>query len=272
MDLVKLAAYLEDAHEDPLLAAGILKANGIYHVGLKYVWNTPIYEISDDNIARVNSTLQQNDIRPVIMYTELGMENSRDLESIKQADLVKAFNIAAYFKINIIRFGVGYREYQKYNVGYIDNVEAVTAWMKRVQSLAIEYGVVPVMDLYNSSYLAKPEDIHNFLEKFTKWKLLFDPAQPLIRSNVDIVDKYWHPLKKYVVALELHDFKTGYGHKPVGFGDAQVSSILKDCENESFDGWYILKPSLGRVYGECKTRSEVFSLAHQTLKSLLEAE
>lgn len=107
------------------------------------------------------------------------------------------------------------------------------------------------------------------LTKHRRWKLLYDPAQLLMHQNQDPFTRYWTLLKNFIEAVDIRDYKMGYGNRPAGFGDGRLNLTLKDAIATGFKGWYYLEPSLGRRYGNAVSRSQTLHMAIEALDMLL---
>lgn len=264
--LVKLAAYLDEAHDDPLQAVGVIKQCGLHHIALRTAWGSQICHLKDSLISSLREEMVKNDVTPVILYSNLGDIDSTALKTVPTSDIERVMQVASYYKINHIRFGIGNQEHIPHSVGYRDDNSEIDAWLKRIQTLAISYGVAPLLEVRRNDLMI------DRLKSHPKWRVLFDPAQFVISSATDVFDKYYKSLKPFLAAIELHDYKTGYGHKPVGFGNSKIKAIVDDCEEAKYNGWYILEHSLGRKYASYKSKHEVFAMSKQALDSIFEAQ
>ena len=264
MELLRLAAYIDEAHDDPIEAISILKKCGINYAALRTAWNTQIHLLNDTLLASLRNDLNRIGLTPILLYSDLGDVGSSLLPIISDRDIERIMQVASYFRINLVRFGIGVQEKHNNSVGIKDDSNNLEHWFKRIQDIAMKYSVVPLAEVRNGDLQTER------LKRYKKWKLIFDPASFVMSSSVDVYDKYYHNIKHNISALEIHDYKTGYGHKPVGFGSAQIKKIIEDCEDRNYDGWYILKHSLGRKYSSYKARHEVFEMAKQALDTVLE--
>jgi len=264
MELLKLAAYLDEAHDDPHQAASVLKQHKINYAALRTAWGMQLHLIQDKLISELRQVLLDADVTPVILYSNLGDIESDKLDSIDNGAVERVMQVASYFKINIIRFGIGQTSNQINSVGFKDDSKQIDAWLKRIQSSAIRYSVMPLLEVRRNNLFASQ------LKDNPKWRIIFDPSNYNVTTSADPFDRYYKQIKSNIAAIELHDFKTGYGHKPIGVGNSRIYDIIKDCESRNYNGWYILKHSLGRKYASYKSKHEVFSMAKQALDNILE--
>jgi hypothetical protein len=138
--------------------------------------------------------------------------------------------------------------------------------MQLIQERCLSTNIVPVLEITHDSPLFKPTEAVQYLNLYKRWKLLYDPAQIIIRQNCDPFVKYWTLLKSYVAAVDIHDYKIGHGHKPVGYGDTKMKITLED--SASMNLWYFLEPALGRKLGQYTTKLDTFKVAHEALVSI----
>lgn len=264
MELLKLAAYLDEAHDDPIESVKIIKQSGIHHIAIRTMWGTPIHLVKDQLISSLKQEMMKHDVSPVIISSNLGYVESTKLSSITDEQIERVMQIASFLKLNIIKFGIGIQEQYHNSVGYKDDSRELDAWLKRLHNLAITYGVTM---LYEAR---KQDSLIDISKVYPKWKISFDPANYIASSQADVYNKYFTKFKPNVGAIELHDYLTGVGHKPIGFGHSKIKQIIQDCEDSNYNGWYILKHSLGRKYASYKSRHEVFVMAKQALDTVLE--
>lgn len=263
MALLKLAAYLDEAHDDPIEAIKVIKDSGIHHVALRTVWSTPVHLVKDQLISSLKQELAKHDVSPVIISSSIGNTDSSKLSNINDGEIERVMQIATFMKLNVVKFGIGVPEQYNNSVGYRNDAIDLEAWAKRLHNLAINYGMALL-------YETKRQEISiDICKLYPKWKIAFDPANYVASSAVDVYNRY-AKIKSNLGVVELHDYLTGVGHKPAGFGHSKLKQIIQDCENSNYSGWYILKHSLGRKYASYKTRHEVFMMAKQALDTVLE--
>lgn len=259
MKLLRLASYLDEAGEDPLMACKNLKDLGIHYAALRQVWTSNVSILSDQSCATLKSALKRHDVTPIMLATELGNIAASKLMDILKSDINRIFDLVQYFKVPLLRVFVG--------TGSIKNNESVVKeWMQLIQEKCLSTNIVPVLELTHDSPLFKPTEAVQYLNAYKRWKLLYDPAQIIIRQNCDPFVKYWTLLKSYVAAVDIHDYKIGHGHKPVGYGDTKIKNTLDD--SASMNLWYFLEPALGRKLGQYQTKLDTFKVAHEALVTI----
>jgi hypothetical protein len=97
-----------------------------------------------------------------------------------------------------------------------------------------------------------------------RYHVLYDPADVLKVSKHDHITKYWILLNRWTRIIYAHDYKTGFGAKPVGFGDCNFERVFQNM-NESCI--VALKHGLGSKYPNCTTKEQVFALALDALRA-----
>lgn len=250
---LKLAAYLDEAGEDPITGCVTLKSARIPYVALRHVWTNNVCNISDQSCQSLKEILKSHDINVLMVASELGLVPSNELKKIPKTTINRAFDIAQYFGAQYIRIFIGISSNDN---GYIEE------WMNNITEKSISSNIAPLLELSHGSAVYKPTDVAQLMLKNRRWKLLYDPAQLIIKQAQDPFVKYWTLLKQFVGVIDIHDFKIGHGHKPAGFGDAKIQQTLNDS---TFNGWYFVEPGLGRKHGSALTRSDTFKLALEAL-------
>jgi len=269
----RLAAYLDEAGEDPQQAADTLLAYNLRHVALRYAWASNVCEIQDQSCQRLKDLLTRNDIKTTLVASDLGKVPIDALGSISQEQIRRTFDVVRYFGAPLVRVHAGISTGQ---ISAVDTQQAsadkyILDWMNRISDIAISDNVVPVLEVGFDSFLQHPSAIASVLASQRRWKLLYDPAQLIVRRHLDPFVKYWTLLKRSVAIIDLHDYKIGHGFKPVGFGDGKLDLTLRDAATANYHGWYILEPGLGRKHGNANTKAATFALAVEGLQHLLES-
>ena len=263
MKLVKLAAYLDEAGEDPACGCDTLRSVGITNIALRHAWSDNICKLSDQACKLLRLTINNNEMHTMLVASDLGLVPSNDLMKISKSDITRTFDIAKYFNSTSIRIFLGTRP----SISYKVDEAIIKEWMAMITELSIYANIVPVYEIMHGSSLYKPTEIVDMFNKFKRWKILYDPAQLIIRQSVNPFVKYWTLLKSYTHIIDIHDFKIGFGHKPCGYGDSFIQNTISDSHT-NFNGWYILEPSLGRKYGSALTKSDTFKMGFEALEAL----
>lgn len=259
LDQFKTAVYLDELHDDAIKASDLLKDQAIRYAVLRNVWGpTNICNATNDACKALRDRLDVNQQTTIAICSNLGVKPIEDLHKTPDDDIHHALHIAAYFKSPYVRIGVGTGKY---------NHDAVSAWMDRITGKCIDYNVAPIYEPTNESALIEPIDIISHLKQYKRWKLQYDPAQLILKKRFDPFVKYWMPLNKYVLAIDVRDFKMGQGFKPPGLGDAMIINTIKSAAANSYNGWLFLEPSLGRRYASAVSKVETFKLAMTALQS-----
>lgn len=261
---VKLAAYLDEAGEDPRISCASLKATQISYVALRHVWSSNVCLASDQACQLLKGILKEHDLTVVMIASELGQVSVTDLMKIPKSTIDRTFDIASYYGASHVRVFAGLANDAQNN----DIEPLLREWLSLITERAISANVIPLLEVTHGAAIYKPVDIAQWMSKFKRWKLLYDPAQLIIKQTQDPFIRYWTLLKQYVGMIDVHDFKIGHGHKPAGYGDAKLQITLDDASKFNFNGWYILEPALGRKHGGATTRTETFRTALDAFEAL----
>ena len=259
---VKIAAYLEDAGEDPLAACRVLQEVGIKNVVLRHVWTSNIKDLSDNGCAKLRKILDDHGMTPVAIISTIGDVPATELGHVSSEAFDRTFNLAAYFKAPMIGLTCGLQVPGKAD-------QQISDWMYSIQQKSVALNLLPLVEITTKSYLFNAVDVVVVLNKFSRIKLLYDPTQLIIRQNIDPFVKYWTLLKGYVGAIDVCDYKIGRGYKPAGFGDTNIARTITDAIQSRFGGWFFFEPSLGRRHGTAYTKSDVFRSALSAFNRIL---
>jgi hypothetical protein len=213
---------------------------------------------------KLRTILTDEEMTVILISSELGNIDAKDLMRITDQEIQKVFNIVSYFKAPMVRISAGTKTPH-------DCSSVIDEWMNRITEAAIAANVTPILEITQDSYLFTPVDVASQLNKHRRWKLLYDPAQFVLRQKLDPFVKYWSLLKNFTIAIDVRDIKIGRGFKPAGFGDTRIELTIKDSLN-GYSGWYIMEPSLGRRHGTSVTKEDTFQMALDAFDNILSQE
>lgn len=263
LEHLKVAAYLEDAGEDPLSACKTLREVGIPNAIIRHVWTSNIKDLPDNGCAKLKKILSDYKITPVALYSTIGDTPANQLPSITAESLDRTFNLAAYFGVPMLGLTCGLQTTERVDT-------QITDWLAEIQQRSLVANLLPLIEITSKSHLSIAAEVITTLIKFSRVKLLYDPAQLIIRQNVDPFVKHWTLWKQHVGAIDVRDYKIGRGYKPVGFGDTHIVRTIQDAIRSRYTGWYFFEPSLGRRHGTAQTKGEVFKSAFATFRSAID--
>lgn len=242
---MKIAAYIEDVDEDPIAAINYLSKKDIKNIAIKNIYRQNIRHINDDVCKNIKIVCNKTDTNILLLSSDIGYT-----EELRVPEIERLFIIAEYFKAKFIRFGL------LYNRDAILNI---------VNDFSLKHGITPVFETSRSIRAAEMNDI---VQKNKKWRIVYDPAQIILKTNIDPYKAYYTIIRDNIVIIDIHDYKIGFGHKPAGFGDGKLSETFSD---RSYQGWYILEPNLGVKYGSALNRQETFDLALESAQNLFDS-
>lgn len=259
---LKVAAYLEDAGEDPASACKAIKEAGIDYVVIRHVWTSNIKDLSDNGCAKLRKILSDSGVTPIAILSTIGDVPAPDLPSVDEKIIDRTFNLVKYFDVPMLGLTCGQKVPTKAD-------QQINDWLFQIANKSTALNITSLIEITPKSQLATPVELATLLSKHSRIKLLYDPAQLIIRQNIDPFVKYWTLLKKYVGAIDVRDYKIGRGYKPVGFGDTNIVRTVVDAANSTYKGWFFFEPSLGRKHGTAQSKSDVFKMAFTAFKSAL---
>lgn len=262
IDKLKLAAYLDEAGEDPASACRVLADNKFNYVVLRHAWSGNICDVNDKVCSALRKCLTEHNLSVVAIVSDLGRVSTVELNHTPKEKIDRLFNLASYFQTGMVRIHAGVRAKNT-------DEEAITDWMASITDRCLSAGVVPLYEIGDDSVVREPAEVAKFLSRFRRWRLLYDPVQLIIKQNQDPFSRYWTLLKASTAAVDLRDFKIGHGFKPAGFGDARIRLTVDEGLKGDYKGWYFFEPSLGRRYGSAVTKADTFKLALEALENIV---
>lgn len=257
IEKLKIAAYLEDAGDDPASSCKTLQEVGISNAVIRHIWTSNIKDLTDSGCVKLRKILDHHQIKPAAIYSTIANIPVNKLQDIPIEALDRTFSLAAYFKSPIIIFNCG----DKIKTGG-DYSKAIFYWLQEIQDRSLAANILPLIEITTNSHIMNASELITMLTRFSRPKLLYDPVQLIIKQNIDPFVKYWTLWKQHIAAIDVRDYKIGHGYKPFGYGDAQIVRTVADAIRSDFNGWYFFEPSLGKRHGTANTKSEVFKSAY----------
>lgn len=229
--VIKLAAYL-DEYDNIESSCSLLSKNNINYGILRGSEFGNVSLITDRQCKIIRDTIESYNISAIGLFAD-------------NNDHARVLNIANYFHVQYIIVN------DLHNINYLINLCA-----DRNITLLLEY----------SGNFGPVDDTIRLLQAL-KISLLFDPAELLFKKNCDIFSKYFLPFEKYIAAIDICDYKTGYGFKASGLGESNIKQIIS---RSAYDCWYFLEPRLNHRHYSMDSKADVFKLALDCFKNLLE--
>lgn len=259
---LKVAAYLEDAGEDPASACKAIKDAGINYVIIRHVWTSNIKDLSDSGCVKLRKIMSDNGVAPAAILSTIGDIPASDLPKIDDRAVDRTFNLAKYFGVPMIGLTCGLKTASQAD-------KQIDQWLYRITNHATSLNISCLIETTTKSHVHAASELAMLMTKHKMVKLIYDPAQLIIRQNVDPFVKYWTLLKQYVRAIDVRDYKIGRGFKPAGHGDTHIVRTVLDAINSNYNGWFFFEPSLGRKHGTAHSKSDVFRMAFTAFKDAL---
>jgi sugar phosphate isomerase/epimerase len=260
---LKLAAYLDEAGEDPDRGCKTLNEAGIFYAALRHTWTGNVCGISDTGHQRLAKILKDHDITVVMVASELGKVDSQQLARIGEDQIDRVISVCQYYRAPMLRVYIGQENPNT-------KKEEVEAWMQRVSDRCLHNGITPLLEIVPGAQIHSAPEVAQLLSNNKHWKLLYDPVALILKQNIDPFIRYWTLLKQYAAAIDIRDMKIGKGFKPPGFGDSRIGMTVADALGNRYAGWFIMEPSLGRRHGTAVTKSDTFKNALEGLDHILE--
>jgi sugar phosphate isomerase/epimerase len=260
---LKLAVYLDEVSDDIDTSIPILTQHKLNYVVLRNTKFGNICDVDDKVCNQIRTTLTNNNISVISIMPEIGKAPTSELLRISDSTIDRTIHVAKYFSAPFVRFFGGITTKETTILGNVD------AWMRKIAEKCVDHNLTPILEVTDESAVTRPADLITLITKHKRWKILFDPAQLVLRQKQEPFVRHWILLKPLVAAIDVHDYKIGVGFKPAGFGDAQLKLIMADSINTGFAGWYFLEPGLGRRHGNAVTRNGTFEMAVEALKVLI---
>lgn len=262
---IKLAAYLDEAGEDPQSACLTLKKHNINYAILRETWTGNVCDMSDNGHHRLRKLLEDNDISPIAIASNLGKLAHTKLSLITDKQIDDCINICKYYNSQYLRIYVG-EEDKSRDI----ELDKIYDWVNKATQKCLENNVICLYEITSNSTIFKAVDVVKMLSSIKNLRIIYDSAGLIIKHNFNPFIKHWPLLKNYIDIIDVRDVKIGHGFKVAGFGDSRIDMTINDAVNSNYKGWYAIEPSFGRKFGTANTKEDTFAYAVEGIDKLLE--
>jgi sugar phosphate isomerase/epimerase len=223
-----------------------LAETSISHVELRGVWGKAVLALSDDELARVKSALDENDVKVSAVGSPIGKIGIEEVFAPHVEKFQRAMDIAELLGapyVRIFSFFIPEGEEPGRYRG------AVLERMERLVQLAEERGVTLAHENERHIYGETPERCHDLLATIDSPRLraVWDPANFVI-GGVQPHDEGYALLRPYLAYVHVKDAVASSGEVvPAGEGDGQWRETLTALRADGFDGFFSLEPHLAKA-------------------------
>jgi sugar phosphate isomerase/epimerase len=268
--MIELCAFSDEAGKSLEEQIAALKRNGINKTELRSVSGVNISKISVEEAKKIQKELSQNQISVFSIGSPLGkVDINLDFESYLENECRHVFTIANIFKTDKVRVFSFYNAY--------DKEELVFQYMRRMCSLAAEYGVSLYHENEKDIYGDVKERIEKLFFSVPELKMVYDPANFILCG--ESADKTL-PLVKMAGYLHIKDAILESGEiVPAGEGDGKISEVIKNAKGDItatiephlkvFDGYATLDAHELKNKFSFKDNNEAFDAAVSAFKKII---
>lgn len=230
--LQRLSVYCDELDDDPVAACALARKIGLSSICLRRFWSTNAGRATDEVCQKVMAAVRQNDLKVPILSSDCGSVPAHDL---KFDDARRSIALAAYFKADALRVCAGLASGRQTDL---------SPWLKAVGGDCTSLGIVPLLEVTQDSYVQNVDQVASLLSAHTGWRLLYDPANLVMKKKQDPYERYWLRLRGSVFAVDLHDYKIGRGTVQAGVGDCRLRDTLIDALGSGHRARVVIEPGL----------------------------
>ncbi len=271
----------------PELTAQIagLKGLGMSYVEMRGVDGNNLIYHTDEKVAQIKKTLDDNGIRLSALGSPLGKIQITDDFAPHFEEFKRAVEISHKMECPTIRMFSFYIPRGSDPAAYEGEV---SERLGRFIDYAKANDILLLHENEKEIYGAMAAECRKLMGTFygDHFKAIFDFAN-FVQCGQDTLEAY-EMLKPYIAYIHVKDaLKADQSVVPAGYGDGNVALILKDLLSSGFDGFLSLEPHLfdftgfralekdGRSIagknGKTLSGLEAFTVAYEALRKILEA-
>ena len=282
---VKITGFADEIAPELEKQIAGLKGLGMSYVEMRGVDGNNLIYHTDEKVAQIKKTLEENGIRLSALGSPLGKIQITDDFAPHYEEFKRAVEIAHKMDCSTIRMFSFYlpqgSDPSVYEGEVIDR-------LGKFVDYATANDVLLLHENEKEIYGALAPECKKLMDTFygEHFKAIFDFAN-FVQCGQDTLEAY-EMLKPYIVYIHVKDaLKADQSVVPAGYGDGNVAAILKDLLASGFDGFLSLEPHLFDFAGfhvlekdgksmagkeqEKKVLSglEAFTVAHEALVKIL---
>lgn len=247
MPYAKISGFSDEIASDVKTQFEVLNKLGIKYFEPRGVDGKNISELNDDEVIALKEKMDRYGIKVSSIGSPVGKVKLTDdldahFEMFKR--VVKTAKMLDTKYIRIFSF------YHNGDEWTDDERELVLKELKKLISYAKENDVVLLHENEKDIYGDIASRCLDLMQELycDNFKAVFDPAN-FVQSNQDTKEAY-DMLNEYIEYMHIKDsMSSDWSVVPSGFGDGNVSYILKSLFDKGYNGYLSLEPHLGSFEG-----------------------
>jgi len=269
----KLTGFADEI--DPELDRQIetLQAEQMRHLELRGVWNTNVVRLNDEQIARIEQTLNAQGIAVSAIASPIGKIGIQDDFTPHLADFHRALDLARRLNAPFVRI---FSFFIPDGNDPATHREAVLDRLAQLVRAADGTGVTLLHENEKGIYGDTPARCHDLLTAIDSpiLRAAWDPANfvQVAGAAARPHDDGFDLLRPFIAYVHVKDAKSGGGCvTPAGEGDGQLRETIAALHADGFDGFFSLEPHLADAGPFSGFSGPVlFQTAAQAFKGLLD--
>jgi sugar phosphate isomerase/epimerase len=248
----------------------VLKQEGLRYLELRNVWDTNVLKLSEEQMERVRSKLQDNGFRISSIGSPLGKYNIGDDFAPQLHDLRRAIAVAKFFEtpyIRIFSFHLPNGEPAE------NHRDEVLSRMRQFTELAEQSGITLLLENESNMYGDKDDRYLDILQSCDSPHLrsAFDPGN-FVMNGVRPVSEAYPKVAGYIEYVHVKDATTEPRQfVPAGKGEGEFPQFLMALKQKEYSGFLSVEPHLKHYMPEASDPERVIA-AIRALKQLLADE
>jgi sugar phosphate isomerase/epimerase len=242
----QLSAFADEIAAELEEQIRVLGECGIRFLDLRGAWGKNVMELSDQELERVSTLLEEAGIGVAAVGSPIGKSTIDQPPSVELGRLERAACIAERLGARYIRVFSFYAPEGRSITEFHDQVfERIEGWLEEIS--AHHSSLVLVHENESRIWGETPERCLELLERFHGPNFVgcYDFAN-FVHDGIQRPHKTaWPMLKRYIDFFHLKDWSASTGHAvPCGEGDGEVERILAEVAKTRFDGFMTMEPHL----------------------------
>jgi sugar phosphate isomerase/epimerase len=269
--MVTISAFADEVSQDLTEQLDVLESEGVKHIELRGVWDTPVLKMSDEQMAKMKEQMDQRGFKLSAVGSPIGKFRIDEDFDQQKSQFAQAIKVGKFFGIRNIRVFSYYAPEGDTTEKWRDQI---MGRMRAFVDMAEEADMLMLHENEGGIYGESPQNCVDLIETMNSehFKAIFDPANFVVAKH-DPAKECYPLLKKHIRYFHIKDARASDRKvTPAGEGDGGLLEVLEDqLVYEGFKGFLSLEPHLkhaGKSGGF--TGPDAFKVAAQALKKILD--
>lgn len=264
-----ITGFADEVSDDFAAQLDLMGQLGVRFIELRSAWGTRVLDLTDAELRRVKTMLDDAGIAVSALGTDLGKISVNDDFGPHVDRCRRAMDVASYLETDALR---GFSFFIPDGDDPDRHRDLVVDRLGQFVALAEDAGLRYLHENENQIYGDQPQRCADLAAQLGRhgFGLIFDPAN-YVQCGVRPVSEAYPVVRDHTVYVHIKDARFSDGSVcPAGHGDGELPELLAALGADGYDGFFSIEPHLGAhdAFGG-RSGPQLWTTAHSALIDLL---